>query len=84
MTTLPPGIPFSQEASVKSVKCTAVAVPVGHLSNLASEDLHEEWQSQLRSLQKWICELLIKNQQLRLALMEMKELEPRENKRRRV
>jgi signal transduction histidine kinase len=33
----------------------------------------EEWQSGLRSLQQWSCELLLKNQQLRWALMEMKE-----------
>jgi len=88
MTTLPPGIPFSQDVPVESVKRAAVAVPAGHVSNLAAEDStkkleigmsnpsydsHEEWQSRLRSLQQWICELLIKNQQLRLALMEMKE-----------
>jgi len=28
----------------------------------------EEWQDHLRSLQRWICELLIKNQELRMAL----------------
>jgi len=28
----------------------------------------EEWQDRLRSLEQWICELLIKNQQLRTAL----------------
>jgi hypothetical protein len=28
----------------------------------------EEWQQQLRSLQQWLCELLIKNEELRLAL----------------
>jgi hypothetical protein len=65
MTTLPPGIPFSQDAPVNSVKRTVIAVPVGRVSNLATEDSHEEWQSRLRSLQQWICELLIKNQQLR-------------------
>lgn len=27
-----------------------------------------EWQDHLRSLQQWVCELLIKNQKLRLAL----------------
>jgi hypothetical protein len=28
----------------------------------------EEWQNLLRGLQQWVCELLIKNQQLRMAL----------------
>jgi len=27
-----------------------------------------EWQDKLRSLQQWVCELLIKNQELRMAL----------------
>jgi hypothetical protein len=31
-------------------------------------ELEEEWQERLRSLQQWICELLIKNQQLRMSL----------------
>lgn len=28
----------------------------------------EEWQDQMKRLQQWVCELLIKNQELRLAL----------------
>jgi hypothetical protein len=79
MTTLPPGIPFPQDAPVNLVNRVEVAVPAGRVSNFATEDSPEEWQSRLRSLQQWICELLIKNQQLRSAIMEMKELEPREN-----
>jgi len=34
----------------------------------ANWELEEEWQDRLRSLQQWICELLIKNQQLRMSL----------------
>jgi hypothetical protein len=34
----------------------------------ANRELEEEWQDRLRSLQRWICELLIKNQQLRMSL----------------
>jgi hypothetical protein len=71
MTTLP--------LPANSGKRTAVAARVGRSSNLATEDPHEEWQNRLRSLEQLICELLIKNQQLRWALMEMKKLEPREN-----
>jgi hypothetical protein len=29
----------------------------------------EAWEQRLRSLQEWICELLIKNQQLRMSLL---------------
>jgi hypothetical protein len=76
MTTLPPGIPFSQDAPANLVKLNVVAAPAGRVSALAMEDSHEEWQSRLRSLQQLICDLLIKNQQLRWALTEMEELEP--------
>jgi hypothetical protein len=79
MTTLLLGISFSQDARVNSVKRMAVAVPVGRVSNFATEDSLEEWQNRLRSLQLLICELLVKNQQLRWALREMKELELRDD-----
>ena len=41
------------------------------------EVMKEEWEAKLNSLQGWICELLIKNQQLRIALMEHKVTEPK-------
>jgi hypothetical protein len=63
-------------APVNSVKRTAVTLPVDRVSNFARDSSHEEWQSRLRTLQQCICELLIKNQQLRWALIEMKELAP--------
>jgi hypothetical protein len=75
MTTLPHGVPLSHVAPSNSATRTLLAVPIDRVSNAATEDLSEEWQIQLRSLQQWICELLIKNQQLRRALMEMKKLE---------
>ncbi len=34
--------------------------------------MHEPWQPMLLGLQEWICELLVKNQQLRMTVMEMK------------
>jgi hypothetical protein len=74
MTTLPPGIPFSQDAPVNSATRATVTVLVDRVRNPAAEDSQEEWQTQLRSLEQWICELLIKNQQLRWALMEMEQL----------
>lgn len=38
----------------------------------------EEWQDQLKSLQQWVCELLITNQQLRMALESTMAQEKRE------
>lgn len=32
----------------------------------------DDTHARLRNLQEWICELLVQNQQLRMALMEMK------------
>jgi hypothetical protein len=37
--------------------------------------MQERSQAKLLGLQQWICELLIKNQQLRMTLMEMKAAE---------
>jgi hypothetical protein len=39
--------------------------------------LEDEWQERLRYLEQWICELLIKNQQLRMSLESVKALEQR-------
>jgi hypothetical protein len=72
MSTLPSGTPFSQDPPINSVTRAAVTVPLGGVSHAATEDSQEEWQSRLRSLEQWVCELLVKNQQLRWALMEMK------------
>jgi len=35
----------------------------------------DEWRDLLRSLQQWVCELLIKNQELRMALESAQERE---------
>jgi hypothetical protein len=45
MTTLPPKIPFSQDTPVNSENRTVIAFSVGRVSNLATEDSPEEWQS---------------------------------------
>ena len=42
----------------------------------AVDDTHKAWQAQIWSLQQYICELLIKNQQLRMALTEINAREP--------
>jgi hypothetical protein len=79
MNALPPGIPSSQDPPISSVRRAAVTVLPGSVSRSATEDSGEEWQSRLRSLERWICELLVKNQQLRWALMEMKDRESMAN-----
>jgi hypothetical protein len=78
MTTLLPESSSSQEARVNTMTRVPSAVPVGRSAGFATDDSHEEWQKQLRSLQELICELLVKNQKLRWALMEMKTHEPKE------
>lgn len=75
MTTLLPESSFSQNAAVNSRKHIAAAVPLGRVSNLAGEALHDDWERQVQNLRQLICELLVKNQQLRWALMEMREHE---------
>jgi hypothetical protein len=84
MTTSPGEIPFLRDTSVNSVKRIQVAIPVDRFSPLGTGDSLEEWQSQLRGLQQWLCELLIVNQQLRWALKDMKQLEPTETEGRKV
>jgi hypothetical protein len=44
----------------------------------ANWELEEEWQDRLQSLQLWICELLVKNQQLRMSLALATAAEQRE------
>ena len=77
MTILLPESSFSQDASINSMKHNATAVPLGRASNLAAEASHDDWERQVQGLRQLICELLVKNQQLRWALMEMKEHELR-------
>jgi hypothetical protein len=78
MTTLLSESSFSKDAPVNSMTHMPPAVPVGRVVGFATEDSHEEWQNQLRRLHELICELLVENQKLRWALMEMKTLEPKE------
>jgi hypothetical protein len=49
-------------------------------------NLEEEWESRIRSLEQWICKLLIKNEQLRmsLALAKPPERERRDDLGRRI
>jgi hypothetical protein len=74
MTNLPPGIPFSADTPINSMKRHEVAMSIDSVSALGTEDSLERWRSQLQNMQQWLCELLIINQQLRSALMEKQQL----------
>ena len=76
MTGSPGGGPSPHAASIAAVQRPGTIVSVGSPPEWTMEGLPEEWQRRFRSLREWICQLLIKNQQLRMALMEMKGREP--------
>jgi hypothetical protein len=48
---------------------------VGFPIDAEQQGAQDVWQIRLCSLQQWVCELLIKNQQLRMALTEVKAKE---------
>lgn len=52
-------------------RAASAAMP-GDRSELLFEGMQDEWQIRQQTLQEWICVLLIKNQQLRTELMEVK------------
>jgi len=85
MTGPPGGGPSPRAASVAAVQrpgtIVSVDSPVSAVAppEWTMEGLPEEWQVRFRSLREWICQLLIKNQQLRMALMEMKAREPEDD-----
>jgi hypothetical protein len=79
MSTPPQGEPFSQAGSIAPSRRTGVEDSTDPLLGLSGEVLPERWRTRLQGLQDWICELLIKNQQLRVALMEMKAREPEDD-----
>jgi hypothetical protein len=57
-------VPRQQRSTNTSIAGSRFEQPNQH----ANRELEEEGQERLRSLQQWICELLIKNQQLRMSL----------------
>ena len=72
MNALPHLGPPPQLGSQMPAGQTDFAVSTDLLSDQVSEALRAQWQAQLLSLQGCICELLIKNQQLRMTVMEMR------------
>jgi hypothetical protein len=68
--------PLPRTGRIAPVQCALVATSAGSSSESGKESARDEWQRQSQSLQQLICELLIRNQQLRMTLMEMKASEP--------
>ena len=75
MSTPPQGEPFSQAGSIAPSRRTGVEDSTDPLLGLSEEVLPERWRTRLQGLQDWICELLIKNQQLRMSLESAKARE---------
>lgn len=67
---------FSQADAIVSIKRRMITDSAAFLKDAPIADPQEEWETRLRTLQEWICELLIKNQQLRMELLEMKASKP--------
>ena len=77
MNTSAPREPFSlprADATSRAPRAP-MSPPAGVPTDSATDDVREEVQIRLLNLQQWICELLIKNQQLRMALMEAESRE---------
>src|SRR5689334_6685204 len=72
MISLPYGRPMSSAEPIVSLQATGRTSGAGSQLNPTPEESHQAWQCQLGNLQQCICELLIKNQQLRMALRELK------------
>ena len=66
------GRPMSPAESIASLQATGRTSGAGSQLNPTPEESHQAWQFRLGNLQECICELLIKNQQLRMALRELK------------
>jgi hypothetical protein len=60
---------------LRAIASVGSPVFVDSAAEWTMEDLPEEWRIRFHSLQDRICELLIKNQQLRMALIEIKARE---------
>jgi hypothetical protein len=76
MTSPIPGEHLPQAGRIAPMPRVLVTASVGCLSESGLEGARDDWHIQLQNLQRLICELLVKNQQLRMKLMEMKAREP--------
>jgi len=62
----------SQEAQSVSVHRVPVSTPLGHVPILQLESIEQLHQLQISRLQQRVCELLLRNQELRMALTELR------------
>jgi hypothetical protein len=72
MISHPYGRPMSPAEPIASLQATGRTSGAGSQLTPTPEESHQAWRFQLGNLQECICELLIKNQQLRMALRELK------------
>jgi hypothetical protein len=68
-----------QNEQIDPVRCSAIIRRSNPLPSLPAAELEEEWQARLCNLQACLRELLLKNQQLRMALMEIKARVPEDD-----
>ncbi len=70
MTAMQGERPLSHAAPIVPMPRARVTASAGSRVELPIEEVQQEWQTRLLGLQELICELLIKNQRLRVALLE--------------
>jgi hypothetical protein len=66
----------TQETSTSSAQRPAVSSSLDRVSILRLQSMEQEHQLRMSSLQQYICELLLRNQQLRMALLELTATRP--------
>jgi hypothetical protein len=70
MTAMQGEKPLSHAAPIVPIPRATVTTSAGSGLDLPIEEAQQEWRIRLLGLQELICELLIKNQRLRVALLE--------------
>ena len=71
--------PLSHAIPVVPMQRMSIAASGGSRPEMPIDESPEEWQIRLLGLQELICELLIKNQRLRAALLEATSASPTES-----
>jgi hypothetical protein len=79
MTATQCELPLSPARHIAPMQGTGITASVGFRSEPPMGEPPDEWHVRLRSLHELICELLIKNQRLRVALLEATSVGPTES-----
>ncbi len=61
----------TEETSTSSERRSPISTSFDRVSILHLESMEQEHQMRISSLQQYVCELLLRNQQLRMALIEL-------------